>query len=64
MVEKQQKILLDHIFVSASLYWTGNELTATGQIEHEIYQSMVREELEGRAKYPSDHRPQTVTIEV
>jgi endonuclease/exonuclease/phosphatase family metal-dependent hydrolase len=62
--EKQKQILLDHIFVSPNLFWTGNDITAKGQIEHEIYQSMVKSELEGRAKYPSDHRPQTVILEI
>ncbi len=63
--EVQRKVLLDHIFVSASLYWTGNTRTADGRIEHALYEAARKPSAPGsRERDPSDHRPQTVTLEV
>ncbi|MEO1018579.1 MAG: endonuclease/exonuclease/phosphatase family protein, partial [Pseudomonadota bacterium] len=60
VIGEDRKVLLDHIFVSASLYWTGEARTATGQIEHEIWERAVRQDLPGeRERLPSDHRPQS-----
>tara|TARA_R100000030_G_scaffold10241_1_gene6976 strand:+ start:1166 stop:2206 length:1041 start_codon:yes stop_codon:yes gene_type:complete len=61
-----RKILLDHIFVSASLYWEGDDVTAEGKIEHAVFESHidVNADVDSRQRLPSDHRPQSVTIHI
>jgi len=59
-----RKILLDHIFVSPSLFWKSNgDRNAEGLIEHEIFDQNC-DQGHGRQAHPSDHRPQTVTLDV
>ncbi len=60
-----RKLLLDHIFVSASLYWTGETRTAVGRIEHEFWRQAARPDLPGaREQHASDHRPQSAMLVV
>ena len=61
------RVVLDHIFVSASLYWNASGgRNASGRIEHQAFE----DEIDGavprhdRKYFPSDHRPQSVTIEI
>ncbi|MCG8415483.1 MAG: hypothetical protein MI746_14810 [Pseudomonadales bacterium] len=61
---RDKQILLDHIFVSPGLFWHGNDRIADGRIEHDIFNNHIRNDLNGRAQLPSDHRPQSVTIQV
>lgn len=63
---QDRKILLDHIFLSPSLYWTGAAVSAKGQIEHAVFEAQIDQGApEGsRQRLPSDHRPQSVTVEV
>ncbi|WP_119167281.1 endonuclease/exonuclease/phosphatase family protein [Algihabitans albus] len=62
---EDRKILLDHILLSASLYWNAGTRASTGLIEHDVFNAQVREDLPGeREKLPSDHRPQSVTLEL
>ena len=59
-------VLLDHILVSASLFWKANGMrNAQGQIEHAIFDAEIDHLHTGcRQHLPSDHRPQSVTLEV
>lgn len=52
-------LLLDHILLSPSLYWGG---LRNARIEHEAFEAAVGS---GRSRddRPSDHRPQSVTLE-
>ena len=60
-----KKVLLDHIFVSPSLFWTGTNRTTVGKIEHDIFNAASKPSAPGdREKFPSDHRPQTATIQI
>ena len=60
-----RKILLDHILLSASLYWNQGARASSGLIEHDIFNAQVRDDLTGeREKWPSDHLPQSVTLEL
>ena len=62
---ENRKILLDHILLSASLYWNAGVRASAGLIEHDIFNAQVREDLPGeREKLPSDHRPQSVTLQL
>ena len=62
---ENRKILLDHILLSASLYWNAGVRASTGLIEHDVFNAQVREDLPGdREKLPSDHRPQSVTLQL
>ena len=64
---KGRKVLLDHIFVSASLFWDkkGNR-NADGTIEHNAFNGQIDNNAPhcSRRRLPSDHRPQSVTINV
>jgi len=64
--EREKRPLLDHIFVSASLFWDGAGNRATdGTIEHGIWQASVDDTKPGhREKHPSDHRPQSAVIKL
>ncbi|MFP4271175.1 MAG: endonuclease/exonuclease/phosphatase family protein, partial [Alphaproteobacteria bacterium] len=64
--EREKRPLLDHIFVSASLFWDDAGKRATdGTIEHAIWQASVDDTKPGhREKQPSDHRPQSALIQV
>lgn len=53
-------LLLDHILLSPSLYWGGLRMS---RIEHEAYAAALGPGA-GRDDRPSDHRPQSVTLEV
>lgn len=60
-----RSVLLDHIFVSPNLFWKGQDRSASGNIEHDIFNEQIDLSLEGsREKQPSDHRPQTAIIEI
>ena len=61
-----RKVLLDHILVSASLYWADNGTrNAIGLIEHEIFDANIDEShADSREHLPSDHRPQSATLSV
>ena len=60
-----KKVLLDHIFVSPSLFWTGTNRTTVGKIEHDIFNAGSKPSALGdREKLPSDHRPQTTTMRI
>lgn len=63
--EVDRKVLLDHIFVSPSLFWTGTDRTTVGTIEHDIFDAASKSSAPGdREKLASDHRPQTATIRI
>ncbi len=64
--ERQKRPLLDHIFVSAALYWDfAGQRAAEGLIDHDIWEAAVDDTKPGdREKAPSDHRPQTTLIDV
>jgi len=63
--EVDRRVVLDHIFVSASLFWTGPERTADGTIEHDAFNAQIKADAPGeRERLPSDHRPQSVTLRV
>jgi len=62
-----RKILLDHIFLSPSLFWKPDgSRNGSGRIEHDVF----NDEIDGNAvagsrqHLPSDHRPQSVTLEI
>lgn len=58
-------ILLDHILVSPTLYWLGQDTPAvSGRIEHEVYEAQIDNSAQGRQRLPSDHRPQSVTLPI
>jgi len=62
-----RKVLLDHIFVSASLFWKADKSrNAKGLIEHDIFDAQIDANAAAgsRQHLPSDHRPQSVTLEV
>lgn len=62
-----QPLLLDHIFLSPSLFWTANgDRNATGLIEHQAFEDEEDPAApqDSRQRWPSDHRPQSVTLEV
>ena len=64
---QNRKILLDHIFVSASLFWNADgSRNAQGLIEHDVFNAEIDDSAEphSRQHLPSDHRPQSVTLEV
>ena len=64
---KDRKVLLDHIFVSADLFWdAAGQRTAYGQIEHDVFDAQIDEDAPSgsRQRLPSDHRPQSVRLEV
>ena len=50
---KNRKVLLDHILVSPAL---NNKIVDSG-IAHKEYEKQTNPRLQGREKYPSDHRP-------
>lgn len=63
----QRRVLLDHIFISASLFWDGSgQRSAQGAIDHEIFNQQIDQNAPERMRQhlPSDHRPQSVVIEV
>lgn len=58
-------ILLDHILLSPALYWLGQETPAIhGRIEHEAFEAQIDHQAESRQRFPSDHRPQSVTLPI
>ena len=62
-----RKVLLDHILVSARLFWKQDgSRNANGTIEHELFDEQIDgNAAEGsRQHLPSDHRPQSVTLDV
>ena len=62
---KSTKVLLDHIFVSSSLFWNASgERSTFGKIEHEIFdgQTVKQFGVGSREHMPSDHRPQSATL--
>lgn len=60
-----RRVLLDHIFVSPSLYWIGMERAVHGEIAHDALLRQAQPDASGeRERLPSDHRPQTVTLTV
>ena len=64
---RNRKILLDHILVSASLYWdSSGARNAKGKIEHAAFNEQIDEnaEIGSRERLPSDHRPQSVTFAI
>jgi len=62
---KDRKVLLDHIFLSASLYWKGSAVAVKGRIEHKIWNNHSKPGAPGhREKHPSDHRPQTAEVTI
>ena len=52
-------LLLDHILLSPTLYWGG---LRSARIEHEAFEAATASGT-GRDDRPSDHRPQSVTLE-
>lgn len=52
-------LLLDHILLSPALYWGG---LRNARIEHEVFEAETQKG-NGRDDRPSDHRPQSVTLE-
>lgn len=64
---RNRKILLDHIFVSPSLYWGADgAVSAEGTVEHAVFEAGIDAGAPAgsRQRMPSDHRPQSVTLEV
>ena len=62
-----RKILLDHIFVSASLFWKSDgSRNAAGVIEHDVFDAGIDTgaPVGSRQRLPSDHRPQSVSLEI
>lgn len=60
-----RRVLLDHIFVSASLYWTGLERSVKGGIAHRELEDQAKPDAPGeRERLPSDHRPQWIVLTV
>lgn len=62
-----RKILLDHIFLSPSLFWKPDgSRNGIGSIEHEVFDSEIDDNAApgSRQHLPSDHRPQSVILEV
>lgn len=62
-----RKILLDHIFVSPSLFWDASGArSAGGAIEHAVFDAQIDAGApqDSRQRLPSDHRPQSVTLDV
>ena len=62
---RDRKILLDHIFVSPSLYWGADgSVSARGTIEHDAFEAGIdaNAPAHSRQRMPSDHRPQSVTL--
>lgn len=56
---RDRPLLLDHILLSPSLYWGG---LRNARIEHEAFEAATGPG-NGRHDRPSDHRPQSVTLE-
>ena len=56
---RDRPLLLDHILLSPSLYWGG---LRNARIEHATFEAAVGPG-SGRDDRPSDHRPQSVTLE-
>lgn len=54
-------LLLDHILLSPALNWGPFR---NARIEHEAFEEQLRPDLPGRARAPSDHRPQTADFDV
>jgi endonuclease/exonuclease/phosphatase family metal-dependent hydrolase len=62
---RRRKALLDHIFISPELFWHGGQPTMSGKIEHEIFETHSDEDARtNRDKHASDHRPQSVVLDV
>ncbi len=64
---KGRKVLLDHILVSAGLFWDDKcQRNARGRIEHAVFDSQIDSSKPTRSRQhlPSDHRPQSVTFKI
>lgn len=66
IAEEQRKVLLDHIMLSAGLYWDAHgKQRVSGTIEHRIFEAHAKPSAPGdRERRTSDHRPQSVTIDL
>lgn len=53
-------LLLDHIPLAPSMYWGPFR---NARIEHEAFEAQISRATSGRMRAPSDHRPQSVTLE-
>lgn len=53
-------LLLDHILLAPSVYWGPFR---NARIEHEAFEAQIDRAAGGRMHAPSDHRPQSVTLE-
>ena len=53
-------LLLDHILLSPTLYWGA---LRNARIEHEAFDAAVEPSAQGRMREPSDHRPQSASLE-
>ncbi len=54
-------LLLDHILVSPSLYWSA---LRNARIEHDAFEAELDPTKGGRDAHPSDHRPQSASFEL
>lgn len=57
---RDRPLLLDHILLSGSLYWAA---LRNARIEHEAFEAAIDPGASGRMREPSDHRPQTASLE-
>jgi endonuclease/exonuclease/phosphatase family metal-dependent hydrolase len=57
---RDRPLLLDHILLAPSVYWGPFR---NARIEHEAFEARIDRAAGGRMHAPSDHRPQSVTLE-
>ncbi len=57
---RDRPLLLDHILLAPSMYWGPFR---NARIEHEAFEAQISRSASGRMRAPSDHRPQSVTLE-
>jgi hypothetical protein len=66
ILERETRPLLDHIYVSAALYWNVmGERAVDGRIAHDLWEAAADlSKPGGRERHASDHRPQVAVIEL